>query len=53
MNNVNKKAENPDLAGSWQQDVLTMWMQWEILSEGVRKRPSDDVLKNLVFHVHC
>ena len=27
----------PDLAGSWLQDILTMWIRWEIISEGVRK----------------
>ena len=30
-----------------------MWIQWEILSEGVRKSPSGDVTKILIFHVHC
>ena len=30
-----------------------MSMRWEILSEGVRKSPTDDVPKNLVFHEHC
>ena len=42
-----------DLAGSWLQDVLTIWMRWEILSELVRKSTSKDVPKNLVFHMHC
>ena len=28
-------------------------MLWDILSQGVRKNPSEDVPKNLVFHVHC
>ena len=27
-------------------------MRWKILSEGVRKSPSEDVAKNLVFHVN-
>ena len=29
-----------------------MWMQSEILSEGVWKSPSEDVPKNMVFHAH-
>ena len=50
VNNPNKKAENPDLAGCWLKDVQTMWMQWEILLEGLRKRLlPEDVSKNLVF----
>ena len=32
VNNLNKRAENPVLAGSWLQDVLTIWIRWEILS---------------------
>ena len=53
VNNLNKKAENLDLAGSWLPDVMTMWMQWNILLEKVRKSLSKDVPKNLVFNVHC
>ena len=53
VNNFNKKAEIPDLSGNWLQDVLTMWMQWDILLEGVIKSPSEDVPKNLVFHAQC
>ena len=37
----------PDLAGSWLQDVLTMWMRWEILSDVVDKSPSVDISKEL------
>ena len=37
VNNLNKKEEIPNLAGSWLQDVLTMWIQWEILWEGDQK----------------
>ena len=42
-----------DLTGSRLQEVLTMWMLWEILLEGVRKSLSENVPKNLVFHVNC
>ena len=45
---------NPDLTGYWLQVVLTMCMQWEILAEGVRKSPSEDIPKNLDSHAnHC
>ena len=48
-----RKQKIPDLGGTWLQDVLTMWMQWKILLEEVWKSSSEDVPKNLVFHVHC
>ena len=47
-----RRQKIPDLAGSRHQHVLTMWMWWEILSERVRKSPSEYVSKNWVFHVH-
>ena len=52
VNSLNKKAENSRSRRSWLQDVLRIWMQCEILWEGVRKSPSKDVPKNLVFYVH-
>ena len=45
--------EIPDLIGSWLQEVLTMWMRWEILSEGFWKIRPEENTKNMVFHVHC
>ena len=50
VNNLNKKI--PDLVEGLLQDVLTMWMFWKILSDGVWKSPSKDVRKNLFFVVH-
>ena len=34
-----RRQKIPYLAGTWLQDILSMWMQWEILSKGVRKSP--------------
>ena len=36
---ISRHRKIPDLVGSWLQDVPTIWMRWEILSEGVWKRP--------------
>ena len=50
IDNFNKKAENPR---SSRKLTARSPDNVDAVSEGVRKSPSEDIPKNLVFHVHC
>ena len=51
--NSAKRQKHPDLAGSWVQELFSIWMQWENLLERVRKSPSKDLAESWVFEFMC
>ena len=52
VNNLNKKAENPRSGRKSSARCSDNVDAVKVLSEGVWKSPSEDIPKNLVFHVH-